>query len=165
MNEGLARGGIFLFIGSGTFSTEALDVLYDLRWMLILIAVLIVADFWYGLSESLQKKEHFRFSRAGRRTCNKFMDYIGYLLLGTFFGLGIFEPLGIANHVTTAAVGLGFGCIWEVDSIVGHICSLHGVTNKLSIKKFIICLIRKRNKDVGDAIEEALEEEDNKKHN
>lgn len=45
MNEELARGGIFLFIGSGTFSTEALDVLYDLRWMLILIAVLIVADF------------------------------------------------------------------------------------------------------------------------
>ena len=71
MNEGLARGGIFLFI-SGTFSKEALGVLYDLRWMLILIAVLIVADFWYGLSESLQKKEHFRFSRAGRRTCTKF---------------------------------------------------------------------------------------------
>ena len=165
MNEGLARGGIFLFISSGTFPKEALGVLYDLRWMLILIAVLIVADFWYGLSESLQKKEHFRFSRAGRRTCNKFMDYIGYLLLGTIFGLGIFEPLGIANHVTTAAVGLGFGCFWEVDSIVGHICALHGVTNKLSIKKFIICLIRKSNKDVSDAIEEALEEEEDKKQN
>ena len=66
MNEGLARGGIFLLIGSGTFSTEALDVLYGLRWMLILIVVLIVADFWYGLSESLQKKEHFRFSKAAR---------------------------------------------------------------------------------------------------
>lgn len=51
------------------------------------------------------------------------------------------------------------------DYIVGHICALHGVTNKLSIKKFIICLIRKRNKDVGDAIEEVLEEEDNKKQN
>ena len=165
MNEGLARGGIFLLIGSGTFSTEALDVLYGLRWMLILIVVLILADFWYGLSESLQKKEHFRFSKAGRRTCNKFMDYIGYLLLGTFFGLGIFEPLGIANHVTTAAIGLGFGCFWEVDSIVGHICALHGVTNKLSIKKFIICLVRKRNKDVGDAIERHLRKKMTKKQN
>lgn len=152
------RSGTFLLIGTGAFSVEALDVLYDLRWMLILIVVLIVTDFWYGLSESLKKREHFRFSRAGRRTCNKFMDYIGYLLLGTFFGLGIFEPLHIADHVTTAAIGLGFGCVWEVDSIVGHVCALHGVKNKFSIKKFIISLLLRRNKDVGEAVEDALKE-------
>ena len=164
MNEGLARGGVFLLIGSGTFSTEALDVLYDLRWMLILIAVLIVTDLWFGVSESRKRKIPIRLSRAGRRTCNKLIDYFAYLFFGAIMGMAIFEPLGIASHTTTAAISLGFGCIWEVDSIVGHICALHGVTNKLSIKKFIICLIRKRNKDVGDAIEEALEEDDKKQN-
>lgn len=156
MTNVISRGGTFLLIGTGAFSVEALQVLYDLRWMLALIVVLIVADFWYGLSESLQKREHFRFSRAGRRTCNKFMDYVGYLLLGTFFGLGIFEPLGIATHVTTAAVGLAFGCVWEVDSIVGHVCALHGIRNRFSVKRFIISLLKKRNPDVGEALEETL---------
>ena len=60
----------------GTMSTEALTALFDLRWMLVLIVVLIVADFWFGVSESLKKREHFRFSRAGRRTCNKAVDYV-----------------------------------------------------------------------------------------
>lgn len=147
-------------IGTSAFSAEALQVVYDLRWMLMLVVVLIVTDFWYGLSESLQKKEHFRFSRAGRRTCNKFMDYVGYLLLGTVFGLGIFEPLGIASHVTTAAIGLAFGCVWEVDSIVGHVCALHGIKNRFSVKRFIISLLKRKNRDVGEAFEESITDED-----
>ena len=47
--------------------TEALSALFDLRWMLVAVVVLIVADFWFGMSESLQKHKDFRFSRAARR--------------------------------------------------------------------------------------------------
>ena len=61
---------------------EALGAIYDLRWMLVLVVLLILSDFWFGVSESLHKHEHFRFSRAGRRTCNKFGDYFFYLLIG-----------------------------------------------------------------------------------
>ena len=147
----------------GTMSGEALTALYDLRWMLVLIVVLIVADFWFGVSESLHKHEHFRFSRAGRRTCNKAVDYITYLILGSVIGLAIFEPLGWATHTTTAAVGLGFGCIWEVDSIVGHVCELHGITNHFSVKRFIITLIKKKDSDMGEAVEEALNDKENQK--
>ena len=143
----------------GTMSTEALTALFDLRWMLVLIVVLIVADFWFGVSESLKKREHFRFSRAGRRTCNKAVDYVTYLILGSVLGLDIFEPLGWANHVTTAAIGLGFGCIWEIDSIVGHVCALHGIKNTFSIKRFIISLIKSKNKDIGEAVEDAVDED------
>lgn len=143
----------------GTMSGEALSVLFDLRWMLVLIVVLIVADFWFGVSESLHKHEHFRFSRAGRRTCNKAVDYITYLILGSVLGLAIFEPLGWATHTTTAAIGLGFGCIWEVDSIVGHVCELHGIKSRFSVKRFIIALIKRKNEDMGEAVEDAWEEE------
>ena len=147
----------------GAMGAEAMGALYDLRWMLVLIVVLIVADFWFGVSESLHKHEHFRFSRAGRRTCNKAVDYVTYLMLGSVLGLAIFEPLGWANHVTTAAVGLGFGCLWEVDSIVGHVCELHGVKNKFSVKRLLIALIKKKDEDVGEAVEEAFEEMENEK--
>lgn len=140
----------------GTMGGEALSALFDLRWMLVLIVVLIVADFWFGVSESLHKHEHFRFSRAGRRTCNKAVDYITYLILGSVLGLAIFEPLGWTNHVVTAAVGLGFGCVWEMDSIVGHVCELHGVKNRFSIKRFVIALMKKKDEDIGEAVEEAM---------
>ena len=140
----------------GTMGMECITAIYDLRWMIVLIVVLIVADFWFGLSESLFKHEEFRFSRAGRRTCNKLVDYLTYLLLGAVIGLAIFEPLNITTHTVTAAVGLGFGWLWEVDSIVGHICALHGVKSKFSIKRLIISLLKRKNKEVGEAIEEAL---------
>lgn len=140
----------------GTMGMECITAIYDLRWMIVLIVVLIVADFWFGLSESLFKHEEFRFSRAGRRTCNKLVDYLTYLLLGAVIGLAIFEPLNITTHTVTAAIGLGFGCLWEVDSIVGHICALHGVKSKFSVKRLIILLLKRKNKEVGEAIEEAL---------
>lgn len=140
----------------GTMGMECITAIYDLRWMIVLIVVLIVADFWFGLSESLFKHEEFRFSRAGRRTCNKLVDYLTYLLLGAVIGLAIFEPLNITTHTVTAAIGLGLGCLWEVDSIVGHICALHGVKSKFSVKRIIILLLKRKNKEVGEAIEEAL---------
>ena len=139
-----------------TMGMEAMQALFDLRWMLVLIVVLIVADFWFGVSDSLHKHEHFRFSRAGRRTCNKAVDYVTYLILGSVLGMAIFEPLGWASHTTTAALGLGLGCLWEIDSIVGHVCALHGMKNRFSIKRFIIALMKKKNEDIGEAVEEAM---------
>lgn len=140
-----------------TMNGEAMGALFDLRWMLVLIVVLIIADFWFGLSESFYKRENFRLSRAGRRTCNKLVDYITYLILGSVLGLAIFEPLGWATHITTAAIGLGFGCMWEIDSIVGHACVLHGVKSHFSVKRFIVSLMKKKDKDMGEAFEEGFD--------
>ena len=151
-------GGKLLIVS--TMGTEALSALFDLRWMLVAVVVLIVADLWFGLSESLQKHKDFRFSRAGRRTCNKAVDYITYLIVGAVVGLAIFEPLGWATHTTTAAVGLGFGCVWEVDSIMGHVCALHGVQWKFSVKKLLIALIKRKSPDLGEAVEEAIEDDE-----
>ena len=110
------------------------------------------------VSDSLKQDKPFRFSRAGRRTCNKAVDYLSYLLLGSLLGLGIFEPLHWATHTQTAAFGLGLGMIWEIDSIVGHVCSIHGMKHPFSIKRFIIALIKRKAPDVGSAIEDTLEE-------
>ena len=141
------------------WGSEAMSALYDLRWMIVAVIILIVADFWFGVSESLGKRgNEFRFSRAGRRTCGKFIDYLAYLLIGCTMGLAIFEPLGIASHTTVAAVGLGLGCLWEVDSIVGHVCALHGVENRFSVKRFIVSLLKRKYKDLGEAVEDSVKD-------
>lgn len=128
----------------GVMGSEALTVLYDLRWMLVLIVVLVVADFWFGVSESLKKNKEFRFSRAGRRTCNKVIDYFTYLLIGAVLGLALFEPLELCDHTVSAAIGLGLGCLWEIDSIIGHVCALHGMSNPFSVKKILIAILKKK---------------------
>lgn len=141
------------------WGAEAYTALFDLRWMLALMLALILADFWLGIADSLKRhgSASFRFSRAGRRTCGKVAEYLTYLLIGSLLGLAIFEPLGWASHVATAAVGAGFGCLWEIDSIIGHVCSLHGVEARFSVKRFLLQLMKRRMGDVGEAIEQGLE--------
>lgn len=141
-----------------SFGAEALQAFYDLRWMIVFAVILVIADFWFGVSDSLSRHKEFRFSRAGRRTCNKLVDYLAYLLVGCTVGLAIFEPLGLASHTVTAAIGLGLGCLWELDSIIGHVCSIHGVVNRFSLKRFLISLLSRKFKDVGESVEDALDD-------
>ena len=146
------------------FWGEAMDALYDLRWMIALSLVLISADFWWGTSETKKRykdtgrpEDRWRFSRAGRRTVNKLIDYLTYLLVGCVLGLAIGEPLGICNHVVSAAVGLGLGCAFDGSSIIGHVFAVHGV--KFSVRKFLLGLLKRKQSDIGEAVEEALEDE------
>lgn len=99
-----------------------------------------------------------RFSRAGRRTCNKFVDYLTYLIIGALLGLAIFEPLDMATHTVTAAVALGLGCLFELDSIIGHVVAVHGGKWRFSVKRFLVTLVKRKNEDIGDAVEDALDE-------
>lgn len=154
------------------FSNEVLYVLYDLRWMIVLMVVLIIADMWWGRSECKMRyketqdlKYKFRFSRAGRRSMNKLVDYITYLLVGVVVGLAIFEPLGIADHITTASIGIGLGCIFDISSIAGHVCAVHHVnfTTKEFLKlvlKFAVNLLKRKHEDAGLALEDTLNNQD-----
>lgn len=149
-----------------TMGDEAMAALHDLRWMIALIFVLIVADFWFGVSDSIHRHgQDFHFSRAARRTCNKLVDYITYLLLGAILGLAIFEPLGIAGHTTTAAIGIGLGCLWELDSISDHVCSLHNTQKRFSAKRLLVNLIKKKYPAIGEGLEEQLNDEPKEKNN
>lgn len=140
------------------FGAEAMEAVYDLRWMLALAAGLIVVDFWWGISDARSKGEEVRFSRAGRRTCNKAIDYTCYLIVGCLLGLGIFEPLGICSHITTSAIGIGLGCVFDLNSIIGHICSVHGLKFKLNLWKVLLKLMEKKHEDLAEAIQEGKEE-------
>ena len=155
------------------FSGELVECFGEMRWMLLAIVVCVVADFWYGRGESLQRyklakekgdavlMEHFKWrrSRAKRRTVNKTIDYVIWMLLGMLLGKGLFEQVGV-SHVWGMWGAAATACICEIQSIGGHFLYLRGVhVEKHSITGFVtafaIAIAKRKNEDVGEALEEA----------
>lgn len=150
----LAVAGAYSFIG------EIKEVVFELRWMLAFIIVMIVADFVLGIIDSVVKRgEDFRFSRAGRRTMCKFIEYNSYLVLGFMLGLAILQPVGICSYTISAMCGLGLAIVFEFDSIMEHVCNIHGIKNKVSIKRLLVGYIKKKYNAAGEIIEEVTDEE------
>ena len=158
----------------GAIGQELIGVVYDLRYMVICSIALILADLWWGYSESqvrlshaketgndtLQEKFKWHKSRAGRRTANKIVDYLTYLVVGALIGLAITEPMEICSHVWSAALGLGIGCACEIASIIGHIAYVKiGIEVSMvdawrAFVRFFGRLIKARSQEIGDAVED-----------
>lgn len=132
-------------IGGYTFLGEMKQVIFDLRWMFLFILMLIAADFILGIIDSIIKRgEEFRFSRAGRRTMCKFIEYNSYLVLGFTFGIAVLQPVGICNYMISSVGGLCLAILFEADSIKDHICAIHGIENKFSVKKWLVEYLKKK---------------------
>lgn len=174
MNSNVGSKGVMWTVLGG----EMLNVVYELRYMILLSAILILADLWWGHSDAMKRyakaemnddricmeKYRWRKSRAIRRTANKFTDYLTFLLIGAFMGLGITEPLGICTHLHAAAFSLTIGCVAEIASILGHVYYVKlgfDVNTKEMFKilfRFIRNLMKEKSKVVGDAMEETFNE-------
>lgn len=145
--------------------SEALTVLFDLRWMLFCVAILIATDFWWGTKETMRRyretrneKYKWRFSRAGRRSLNKCVDFLTYLLIGATLGMAVFEPLGLCSHTVSGAIALSFGALFDLSSIIGHVCYLHGIDTNGGILKILwrvlVSFTKRKNNDLGEVLEE-----------
>lgn len=164
------RGSIWIVFGG-----EIGAMLLDMRWAIFLITVLIIADFYYGWSESKKrylhakkKKDELRTemyrwhkSRALRRTCNKLADYVVMMLVAGGVGMAILEPLNV-SHTWGAWAGVLIACYCELTSIMGHFLYLHGIEVKKKtivglVKAFAVAWIKRKDSDTGEAVEEALE--------
>lgn len=143
---------------------ECTQILYDLRWMIILAIILILSDLWFGLSASRHQNIKIRKSRAGRRTLNKIVDYICYVLLGAVLGKAIGEPYGMNPIVVSITLMVLCYC-FEVDSIYGHICEIHGIKKRYSIWKILFKLLTFKFNDLGEAFKEMAEQKNNSKKN
>lgn len=155
-------------LGMVTFAGECLQVVTDLRWLIILAILLIAGDFWWGWRECKMHREEaktkaqkdkykFHLSLAVRRTLNKLVDYTSYLLLGTVLGLAITEPSGICDHTTAAMAGMIIGCVCEVSSILGHVFYVNGVRVKIDIKRMAIAIIKRKSEDLAEVLDEGIE--------
>lgn len=144
---------------AGTFYEELQQVLFDLRWLVAFIVILVFTDFWTGLTASVRvRKENFRISRALRRTIVKFLEYINFIIFGLLLSKAILEPFGIGTDITGGAIGASAALLIEFDSIYGHICDIHGIKSRFSIKRMFVAYIKRKNEDVGEAVEEGMKE-------
>ena len=164
-----ARGFGFLLMGE-----EIMYMLGEARYALLLLVLLIIADFRYGRRESsvrcdeahhqgdtyLEAKYQWRTSRAVRRSINKLLDYVLFAVLGLILGVQLLEPTGIDRiWGTYGAMTLVAYC--ELKSIFGHFLFLHGRGMSPShltafVERFVVILAKKKNEDVGNALDEAI---------
>ena len=140
ITETISRG---LKISLSSLLVEVGDVLFQLRWWILAAFALILADLWFGIQVSKKKGIEIRRSSAGRRTFNKFIDYILYIVLGTTLSMAIAEPWHI-NPITVASVILALCYAFEIDSI------LHGAKKEISIFKVIWLVLTLRFKELRE---------------
>lgn len=136
---------------------ECTQIIYDLRWMILLAIILILSDLWFGISASRVQDIVIRKSRAGRRTLNKLVDYICYILLGAVIGKAIGEPYGVDPMEVSITIMILCYC-FEIDSIYGHICEIHGIKKRYSIWRILFKLLTLKFKDVGEAFKDMSEQ-------
>lgn len=150
-------GSIGKGVGIMFFSNELTALIYDLRWAVSLCACLILADLWLGIRVSVAEGKKVRRSRALRRTANKFVDYVMYMLVASMVGM-VIEQLGWWQHTNVALCGILLGCFCEMESILGHWATLHGYT--FSLRAFVVRLIKKKDEELADAIKNELKKKE-----
>lgn len=153
-------------LGRGTsmvvFGNELTALAWDMRWLFLTAFCLILVDFWFGTHASHKRGDHFRTSRAVRRTLCKMVDYVSVVALGGFLGMGIGEPLGI-GHEVVAAVCVLIAIGVEIDSIYTNWCEVHDIEKRFSIAKLVTGIIGIKSKELKDAINESeIKDNDNK---
>ena len=146
------------------FTSECYAIIFDLRWMILLAFVLILSDFWFGISVSRMQGIEVRKSIAGRRTLNKVIDYLCYVLLGAVIGKAIGDPYGL-NPITVSITIMILCYCFEIDSIYNHICELHGVKKRYSIWTILWKFITFKFKDVGEAFQDMRNQSKDFKNN
>lgn len=153
---------------------ELIAVISDARWLLLAIMICVLADFRYGWGESNKRfiearkngdkirmaEYRWRTSRALRRTINKFLDYIMWVSIGMFAGMAILEPIGV-DHILGGVAATAVAIICEAKSFCGHFFYLRGVKIQQKtitgfIRAFVVALLKKKDADVGEAVEESL---------
>lgn len=137
-----------------SFIAEMQSLMYDLRWLLLACVVLIIADLKFGIENSQVQGEAIRASRALRRTVNKFIDYLCWLMFSAVFAEAFAVPLGIDRMAVTVGVML-LACFNEIDSIVQNYHAARGIEG-FSLVRFVINLLKRKNKDVGEALDETM---------
>lgn len=116
-----------------TLMSGFMDFIEPLKWFMLLALILIIADLRFGISAAKKRGEQIRFSRAGRRTINKTVDYLCWILLAGAIGKAFGIPFDIP--ILPASVLLviyGF----EINSCYGNYFEAHGKKVKINIFKY-----------------------------
>lgn len=134
------------------FVQELMNIMMEIRWWIFSAFVLVMADLWFGVRVSKMKGIKIRYSSAGRRTLNKFVDYFLYILIGTSLGMSLYQsfPDSAINPILVSSIILIFCYAFEIDSIYDHICYLKGKKKVISIWKAMWLIVTFRFSELRD---------------
>lgn len=111
----------------------AADMVSPIRWFLLAALALVLADLKFGIDAARHRGEVIRKSRAVRRSINKVIDYLCWILVATSFGQAFGTPFGIP--VLPAIVLLVvYGC--EINSCFNNYFEAHGSRMRINIFKW-----------------------------
>lgn len=102
---------------SAAILLQMVDLFGPLKYLIFLAFVLIVADLRWGIAAARKRREEIRWSRAVRRTINKFIDYILWIMIAALLGKGFGTVFNVP--IITFIVLLIVYTI-ELSSICGH---------------------------------------------
>lgn len=117
-----------------TLYIAAQEFLISLIPYFTVMLVLIIADLRFGIRAARYRKERIKFSTAGRRTMNKFIDYSCWITLSVVFDTVITAPLYIPCF-KLAVLLLVFGL--EIESCFTNFLEARGLKLKISLLPFI----------------------------
>lgn len=172
--------------GVTIFYSEITQMIMDSRWILVAVVLCCVLDFRLGCKESAKRKEaadreknalmgdfyRFHRSRAIRRTANKFVDYVLLMMVFEAIGAAFLPHVGVPYIYGAWAGGL-IACGCELSSAGGHFLYNHGVqVERKSVRGYVLAFVKalavafarqKGGEQIGEAVEDAFEEAENKK--
>ena len=85
-----------------TWLTAFVEAVEPVKWFLLAALCLIIADAKFGVEASRNRGEKIRKSRAIRRTINKMIDYICWIMVASSVGAAFGTPFGIPSIIDIA---------------------------------------------------------------
>ena len=120
-------GGFMAAIMSGFF-----EFMEPLKWFFLLGLILIVVDLRFGILAARTRGEKIRTSRAVRRTLNKIIDYLCWILVAGAMGKAFGMPFDVPILPAIVLLVI-YGC--EINSCYGNYFEAHGKKVKINIFK------------------------------
>lgn len=115
------------------FMSGFMDFIEPLKWFLLLGLILIFADLRFGIAAAKKRGEKIRISRAGRRTINKIVDYLCWILVAGAMGKAFGIPFNIP---ILPAITLLVVCGLEINSVFMNYFEARGKKVKVNIFKY-----------------------------
>ncbi|MEG1588624.1 MAG: phage holin family protein [Mucinivorans sp.] len=109
-----------------------IDFFEPLRWILLLALVIVFVDLRFGIRAARKRGETIRTSRAIRRTINKIVDYMCWILLAGVLGEAFGEPFDIPM-LPLIVLLVVFGC--EINSCFSNYFESRGQKMQVNIFK------------------------------
>ena len=115
------------------FFADLIGVFEPLKWFAIAALFLIFADLRFGLQAACVRGDTVRFSRALRRTINKLIDYVCWILVAGAFGKAFGASFQI-EFLPAIVLLVIYGI--EINSCFSNYFESHGKKYKFDIFKY-----------------------------